>query len=173
MTTKTNDSCGVEEATDIHLLENEWKLKIITRWSQQQHVLWLVTGGNTTQHWAGRGGAKNQLTHSPFTFSVHSRGERKELIQLHLHTPAGFRRMEHSLRNKNKQDDVSTHHDDVSRLDTDFIVTTSIKWIQSSVVDHLHWMLLLIEATGWCFLLKQTGNWTFLHCKLKKEKLQF
>lgn len=45
-----------------------------TNGSKSASECWLVIGGGTTLH----GG--QELTHSPFTFSLHSRGERKLLI---------------------------------------------------------------------------------------------
>lgn len=58
-----------------------------------------------------------------------------------------------------------TYHDHISGSDTDLIMTASIKWINSSVVDHLHWRLLLVETAD-CrsFLVKQTRYRTFLPC---------
>lgn len=47
------------------------------------HECWLMIGGGTTL------GGGQELTHSPFTFSLHSRGKRKQLIHTthsHIHT---------------------------------------------------------------------------------------
>lgn len=72
------------------------------RWtndSKSSNECWLVIGGGTT---LGRG---QELTHSPFTFSLHSRGERKQLIhaaQSHTHTQTYFRerRVKHTYTQK-------------------------------------------------------------------------
>lgn len=65
----------------------------------------------------------------------------------------------------------STHHDDITRLDADLIVTTSIERIKSPVVDHLHWLLLilLLEATGRSFLVKQIWARSLVYCREIRE----
>lgn len=55
----------------------------MNQWQQAFFFCFWLVIGRSTQHCTGRGrGDEGQgLTHSPFTFSMHSGGERKKLIQ--------------------------------------------------------------------------------------------
>lgn len=72
------------------------------RWtndSESSNECWLVIGRGTTLS------AGKELTHSPFTFSLHSRAERKPLI--HSHTPHRHTSVKVELKRK-KQIQINT-----------------------------------------------------------------
>lgn len=69
---------------------------------------------------------------------------------------------------------MHTYHYYIPRSNADLIMATSIKWIKCSVVNHLHWLLLLLRWLLWrrlakatdCYLLiKQTWPWSLLYCR--------
>lgn len=231
VTSKTTFRDQNEEAKDVHPRAHEWTRRWHEMGQWQRELKWVLAC-DWWRHNTGRG---QELTHSPFTFSLHSRGERKRLIHTHTehthtlqrgkgrHThlrTGGFNTNTHThTKHRGAIKDLFTqhlnthitvytedlvttwtwgklivlcpssscvfvarwppeeykcvstkfvyitYHDHISRSDTDLIMTASIKWINSSVVDHLHWRLLLVEAAD-CrsFLVKQTRYRTFLPC---------
>lgn len=88
-----------------HVCTAKWmNMRDGMRWandSKSSNKCWLVIGGATT---LGGGG---ELTHSPFTFSLHSRGERKPLI--HTHTKQSQSHTTQTQCSKGRVEEKETH----------------------------------------------------------------
>lgn len=79
VTSKTTFRDQNEEAKDVHPRAHEWTRRWHEMGQWQRELKWVLAC-DWWRHNTGRG---QELTHSPFTFSLHSRGERKRLIHTH------------------------------------------------------------------------------------------
>lgn len=82
VTSKTTFRDQNEEAKDVHPRAHEWTRRWHEMGQWQRELKWVLAC-DWWRHNTGRG---QELTHSPFTFSLHSRGERKRLIHTHTLT---------------------------------------------------------------------------------------